>query len=50
MLELFKFILERLDFLAIAEALRQRKNRKAAARLHLILISVMGWAPSTPSP
>lgn len=38
MLELIKFFLEKLDFLAIAEFLRKRNNRKAAARLHLILV------------
>lgn len=38
MLELIKFFLEKIDFLAIAEALRKQKNRKGAARLHLILI------------
>jgi len=38
MLELIKFFLEKIDFLAISEALRKRKNRKGAARLHLILV------------
>lgn len=36
--ELFKFFLEKIDFLAIAESFRKRKNRKQAARLHLILV------------
>ena len=38
MLELIKFFLDKIDFLAIAEALRKRKNRQMAARLHLILV------------
>jgi hypothetical protein len=38
MLELIKFFLEKIDFLAIAEALRKRKNRRVAARLHVILV------------
>ncbi|WP_018918654.1 hypothetical protein [Vreelandella zhanjiangensis] len=38
MLELLKFLLEKLDFLSIAEAVRKRGNRRAAARLHLILV------------
>ena len=38
MLELIKLFFEKIDFLAIAEALRKRKNRKGAARLHLILV------------
>lgn len=38
MLELIKFFFEKIDFLAIAEALRKRKNRKGASRLHLILV------------
>jgi hypothetical protein len=38
MLELFKFFLKKIDFLAIAEMLRKRKNRMVAARLHLILV------------
>ena len=38
MLELIKFFLEKLDFLAIAEVLRKRKNRQLAARLHAILV------------
>jgi len=37
-LELIKFFLEKLDVLAIAEALRKRRNRRIAARLHLILV------------
>jgi hypothetical protein len=38
MLELFKVFLENIDFLAIAEALRKRKNRRIAAQLHIILV------------
>ena len=38
MLELIKLFLEKIDFLAIAESLRKRKNRQGAARLHLILV------------
>lgn len=38
MLELIKFFLEKVDFLAIAETLRKRKNRRIAARLHIILV------------
>lgn len=38
MLELLKFLLEKLDFVSVAEALRKRGNRRAAARLHLILV------------
>lgn len=38
MLELIKLLLEKIDFLAIAEALRKRKNRQGASRLHLILV------------
>lgn len=38
MLELLKFFLEKLDFLAIAEFLRKRNNRRAAARLYLVLV------------
>lgn len=38
MLELIKFFLEKIDFLAISEALRKRKNRRVAAKLHLILV------------
>lgn len=38
MLELIKIFLEKIDFLAIAEALRKRKNRLLAARLHVILV------------
>lgn len=38
MIELLRFFLEKLDFLAIAEFLRRRNNRKAAARLHLVLV------------
>lgn len=37
-LELLKFLLEKIDFLAIAEALRKRKNRMVIARLHVILV------------
>jgi hypothetical protein len=40
MLELIKLFLEKLDFVAIAKALRGRKNRRAAARLHLVLVQV----------
>ncbi|MBL1271680.1 MAG: hypothetical protein COB25_007245 [Oceanospirillales bacterium] len=38
MLELLKFLFEKIDFLAIAEVLRKRGNRRSAARLHLILV------------
>ena len=38
MIELLKFFLEKLNFLAIAEFWRKRNNRKAAARLHLVLL------------
>lgn len=38
MLELLKFLLEKLDFVSIAEVVRKRGNRRAAARLHLILV------------
>jgi hypothetical protein len=38
MLELIKFFLEKIDFLAIAEVIRKRKNRRVAARLHVILV------------
>ena len=38
MLELLKVFLEKIDFLAIAEALRKRKNRRIAAQLHVILV------------
>lgn len=38
MLELIKFFLEKIDFLAIYEALGKRKNRRLAAQLHLILV------------
>jgi hypothetical protein len=38
MLELIKFFLEKIDFLAIAEVIRKRKNRQLAARLHVILV------------
>lgn len=38
MLELLKFLFEKLDFIAIAEYVRKRGNRRNAARLHLILI------------
>ncbi len=37
MLELLKFLFEKLDFIAIAEYVRKRGNRRNAARLHLIL-------------
>src|SRR5258708_5863379 len=37
MLALLKAFFERLDFLSIAETLRQRKNRREAARLFVIL-------------
>jgi hypothetical protein len=38
MLELLKFFLKKLDFVAIAEFLRKRNNRRSAARLHLVLV------------
>jgi hypothetical protein len=38
MLELLKFLLDKLDFVSVAEAVRKRGNRRAAARLHLILV------------
>jgi hypothetical protein len=38
MLELIKFFLGKLDFLAISQALRKNENRRIAARLHLILV------------
>jgi hypothetical protein len=38
MLELLKFLLDQLDFVSISKAARDRKNRRAAARLHLILV------------
>jgi len=38
MLELLRFLLEKLDFVAIADAARKRGNRRAAAQLHLILV------------
>lgn len=38
MLELLKIFLEKIDFLAIAETLRKRKNRRIAAQLHIILV------------
>lgn len=38
MLELLKFFLQKVDFLAIAEMSRKHKNRKMAAQLHLILV------------
>ena len=37
MLNLFKFFLEKIDILKVAEALRKRQNRKVSAHLHLIL-------------
>jgi hypothetical protein len=50
MLELIKFFLEKLDFLAIAEVLRKRKNRQLAARLHAILVQsiVYCWMSCEP--
>ena len=36
--QLIKFFLEKIDFLAITEALRKRKNRRVVARLHIILV------------
>lgn len=38
MLELLKFLLEKLDFVSIADAVRKRRNHRAAAQLHLILV------------
>lgn len=38
MLELIKFFLQKIDFLAIAEVLRKHKNRQIAAQLHVILV------------
>jgi hypothetical protein len=38
MLELVKFFLQKVDFLAIAEMSRKHKNRKMASQLHLILV------------
>jgi hypothetical protein len=38
MLELLKFLLEKLDFVKFAESARKRRNRKTAAQLHLILV------------
>lgn len=38
MLTLLKIFLQKLDFVAIAEFLRKRNNRRAAARLHLVLV------------
>jgi hypothetical protein len=38
MFELIKAILQKIDFLAIAEVVRKHKNRRLAATLHLILI------------
>lgn len=38
MFELIKTILQKLDFLAIAEVIRKHKNRRLAATLHLILV------------
>jgi hypothetical protein len=38
MLELLKFVLDKIDFVGLVEMLRKRNNRKSAARLHLILI------------
>jgi hypothetical protein len=39
MLELIKFILEKIDVLSISEAIREEKNRKASSRLFLILVT-----------
>lgn len=38
MLELLKFVLEKLDFIKLAEAIHRQRNRKAAAQLYLALI------------
>jgi hypothetical protein len=38
MLELIKFFLGKVDFLAISQALSKNKNQRIAARLHLILV------------
>ena len=38
MLDLFKWFLERVDFVKLAEAQRGRNNRRAAARLHVALV------------
>lgn len=38
MLELLKYLWEKLDFISIADAARKRGNRRTAARLHLILV------------
>lgn len=38
MLELIKFVLEKLDIVAIANFIRERKNRRLAATLHLVLV------------
>jgi hypothetical protein len=37
-LELMTFVLEKVDFLELCSAVKNRNNRKAAARLHLILV------------
>jgi hypothetical protein len=38
MLELIRFFLEKINFLAIAKVLEKHKNRRVAARLHVILV------------
>lgn len=38
MLELIKFVLEKLDIIALADSIRERKNRRLAATLHLVLV------------
>jgi hypothetical protein len=38
MLQLLKFFLQKIDFLAISELLRKRENRLVAAQLHVILV------------
>lgn len=38
MLELIKVLLEKLDFIEIANFIRERKNRLLSARLHLVLV------------
>ncbi|WP_146142943.1 hypothetical protein [Halomonas sp. ND22Bw] len=38
MLELLKFVLEKLDFVKLAGAIRRQRNRKAAAQLYSVLI------------
>lgn len=38
MLELIKVLLEKIDFIEIANFVRARKERLLAARLHLVLV------------